>query len=40
MEVNFIHAKKRSSGILTKNFINQAFNSLSFDHTVIWTVYK
>ena len=40
METKCVHAKKGSYGAFTKTLINQTLNTLSFDHTVTWTVYK
>ena len=40
MEIKCVHAKKRSYRAFTKNPFNQTLNTLSFDHTVTWAVYK
>ena len=40
VEIKSVHAKKRSYEAFTKNLINQTLNTLSFDNTVSWTVYK
>ena len=40
MKIKCVHAKKISYGAFTKNPINQTLNTLSFDYTVTYTVYK